>query len=157
MGGAEMFFGNLNITGGTFAPGDPATSAVMGDFTLGRNGEILLQIAGQSAFDSLAITGNLHLNGGTLDIQFIDGFVPVAGNFWNILSFTGTQDGSGFSNINFENAGSENFTAFFNGQNFEFADNTGTASTPEPSSLAMMSIAALAGLAVLAKRRWGAR
>jgi hypothetical protein len=68
---------------------------------------------------------------------------------WDILSFAGTQDGSGFSNINFENAGSEHFTAFFNGQNLEFVDNTGSVNAPEPSSLAMMSIANLAGLAPL--------
>jgi hypothetical protein len=148
------FIGNVNIMGGMFAPGDPMTSTILGDFTLGADAEILLQVAGIGDFDSLDITGSLHLNGGTLDIQFIDGFMPVAGDSWDILSFAGTQDGSGFSNINFENAGSEHFTAFFNGQNFEFADSNGSANAPEPSSLAMMSIAVLAGLAAFAKRRW---
>ncbi len=42
-------------------------------------------------FDSLAIDGDLHLDGGTLDIVFENGFLPQAGDTWNLISFTGTE------------------------------------------------------------------
>lgn len=134
------------------------TTDVLGDFTLGPGGELRLTIGGIALgeFDILDITGNLHLNGGTLDIDFINGFLPASGELWNILSFTGTEDGLGFSNVVFENAGAEQLTAFFNGQNFELADQGQAA--PEPSSLSLILVVGLAGIVILARRRgsrWG--
>jgi len=53
-----------------------------------NRGGIVLDIDGTSAglYDSLDVAGNLHLNGGTLDIVFENGFLPQAGETWNILA-----------------------------------------------------------------------
>ena len=101
-----------------------------------NRGGIVLDIDGTSAglYDSLDVAGNLHLNGGTLDIVFENGFLPQAGETWNILNFTGTGDGTGFSAVVFQNAGNEQFSEFFNGQTFEFATAQST-QTPEPPTL----------------------
>lgn len=76
-------FDNINFTG-TFSPGfSPAVVNVSND-TLADNAHLLMEIAGINTgqYDQLNITGDLQL-GGTLEIKFIDGFMPV-----NDLAFT---------------------------------------------------------------------
>ena len=145
LGGGGTIAANVVVNGGTLAPGDPTTTHIDGDLTVDADGEIVLDIDGivSGAFDSLDIDGDLHLDGGTLDIVFENGFLPQPGNTWDLLSFTGTEDGLGFGQIVFENAGNEQLGAFFNGQNFELGTQ-GAETVPEPSMLPIL-VALLAG------------
>ncbi len=146
MGGGGTIAANVIVNGGTLMPGDPTTTHIAGDLTVDANGEIVLDIDGivSSAFDSLDIDGDLHLDGGTLDIVFEDGFLPQIGDTWNLLSFTGAEDGSGFAHIVFENAGNVQLEASFNGGNFELSA-PGNEAVPEPSTLPIL-LALLAGI-----------
>ncbi len=146
LGGGGTINANVVLDGGTLAPGDPATTDITGDLTVHGGGDILLDIdgTGSGLFDSLHIAGNLHMNGGTLDIVFENGFLPQAGDTWDLLSFTGTEDGLGFGQVVFENAGNEQLDAFFNGQNFEL-ETQGAETVPEPSTLPIL-LALLIGI-----------
>jgi hypothetical protein len=152
LGGGGTIIGNVIVTGGSVVPGDPMTMDVTGDFTLDSGGAVVLEIDGTGAgqFDSLDITGNVFLNGGSLDIVFGNGFTPLTGEVWDILSFTGTESGM-FGDVVFQNAGDLQFSEVFNGQSFELTAQTASPS-PEPSTLSML-LAAFAGIAVLALRR----
>lgn len=153
LGGGGTINANVVVNGGTFAPGDPTTTDVVGDLTVNAAGEILLDIdgTGPGLFDSVNVTGNVHLNGGTLDIVFENGFVPRNGDLWNLLSFTGAEDGGGFGKIIFENAGGEQLDAFFNGHSFEIGTQNAE-ETPEPSTIPMLLVL-LAGIALWRKRQ----
>jgi hypothetical protein len=145
LGGGGTINANVVLNGGTLAPGDPTTTNITGDLTV-NGGDILLDIDGTGAglSDSLYIAGNLHLNGGTLDIVFENGFLPQAGDTWDLLSFTGTEDGLGFGRIVFENAGNGQLGAFFNGQDFEL-ETQGSETAPEPSTFLVL-LTVLAGI-----------
>ena len=139
LGGGGTINANVVLDGGTLAPGDPTTTHIDGDLAVNAAGQIVLDIdgAGAGLSDSLDIVGNLHLNGGTLDIVFENGFLPQNGDSWDLLTFTGTEDGMGFGHIAFENAGNEQLDAFFNGQGFELEAGPVQA-TPEPSTLPLL-------------------
>ena len=85
------------------------------------------------------LMANLHLDGGTLDIVFENGFLPQAGDTWNLISFTGTEDGSGFDRIVFENAGNVQLESSFNGGEFELQA-SGTEAVPEPSTFPVLLV-----------------
>jgi len=137
LGGGGTIAANVLVSGGTLAPGDPTTTHIDGSLTVDANGEIVLDIDGvlTGAFDSIDIEGDLHLDGGTLDIVFQNGFVPRSGDSWDLLSFTGTEDGSGFARIVFENAGNVALESTFNGRSFELETAGGGGEVREPSLL----------------------
>ncbi len=145
LGGGGTINANVVLNGGTLAPGDPTTTRIAGDLTVNA-GEIVLDIDGTASgtFDSVDVDGDLHLDGGTLEIVFEDGFLPQIGDTWNLLSFTGTEDGSGFAHLVFENAGNVQLESSFDGGNFEL-EASGREAVPEPSTLPIL-LALLAGI-----------
>ena len=154
LGGGGTIAANVVVNGGTLAPGDPTTTQIDGDLTFDAAGELVLDIDGiaAGAFDSLNIDGNLHLDGGTLEDIFENGFLPQSGDTWNLLSFTGTEDGSGFDRVVFENAGNAQFESLFNGGNFELQA-SGAATAPEPSTFAaLLALTAAFGFIRISKR-----
>ncbi len=146
LGGGGNIVANVVVSGGTLAPGDPTTTNITGDLTMENDGEILLDIDGTGAgmFDAIDVNGNVHLDGGTLDIVFQNGFLPQTGQSWDLLNFTGIEDGPGFGSIVFENAGNANLAAFFNGQSYEIGTQQAQAA-PEPCTFPLMA-ALLAGI-----------
>ncbi|HEX3746690.1 MAG TPA: PEP-CTERM sorting domain-containing protein [Bryobacteraceae bacterium] len=142
MGGGGTIAANVVVNGGTLVPGDPTTTHIDGDLTVDANGEIVLDIDGilAGAYDSLDIDGDLHLDGGTLDIVFQNGFLPQLGDSWDLLSFTGAEDGLGFDRILFENAGDVQFASALNDGNFVLEAASGTTGVPEPSMLPILLI-----------------
>ena len=83
------------IVGGTLAPGiTTGTLTVNGGYTQGPAGTLEIELGGTSAgqFDRLVTTASTTL-GGALHVVITNGFVPQAGNSFDILdlaTFTGT-------------------------------------------------------------------
>lgn len=82
------FIGNLTNNGGTLAPGaSPGMTAVQGDYTQTALGTLAMELGGTGAglFDTLAVSGTANL-GGTLGVGFWNGFNPMAGDSFNLIS-----------------------------------------------------------------------
>lgn len=95
-------------TGGTFNPGsDPSNFTISGNYTL-SSGKLMIDIAGISSFDQLMVGGNTSLTGGTLSLDFINGFVPANGDTFDFLQTTGSLTGN-FSSIESNLGGSYSF------------------------------------------------
>jgi hypothetical protein len=75
--------------GGTIAPGaSPGLMTVIGDFT-NASGTLRMELAGTTAaqHDKIAITGGLSA-GGILDVDFLGGYTPAAGDSFDLFDFT---------------------------------------------------------------------
>jgi fibronectin-binding autotransporter adhesin len=98
------FNGNLVNQGGKLAPGhSPGTTTVSGNYTQNA-GTLEIEIGGTSAgqADKLIITGTATL-GGALNVAVINGFVPQAGNSFDILDWA-TRSGT-FATLNLPGGG----------------------------------------------------
>jgi hypothetical protein len=93
--------GTLNVSSisfansGAVAPGAPTgVLNVTGNFPQTASGALNIGIAGRAigSFDQLNIGGGATLDG-TLNVSFVNGFVPVVGDRFQILSFA-ARDGS---------------------------------------------------------------
>ena len=121
---------NLVNSGGIINPGDPGPMDIMGDFTQTAGGTTILDIDSASLFDTLDITGSADL-GGTLELNFQDGFVPVDGEIFNLLSFTGGENGT-FSSISIEGLSGFSYTPILGSSSFSVELNANP--TPEPGT-----------------------
>jgi hypothetical protein len=82
---------DVHLDGGTLAPGNtPGTMQIDGDYLM-TDGELVIEVAGLAAgqFDVVEITGSADLLGGTILFQFIDGFLPSAGDMIEFLTAAG--------------------------------------------------------------------
>ena len=98
LGGGGRVSGNLtNASGGTVAPGASAgVLTVQGNYVQQSGSTLAIEIGGLSegqTYDVLNVTGSMTLNGGTLNVSLIDGFMPAAGNSFDILDFTSLTGG----------------------------------------------------------------
>jgi hypothetical protein len=101
LGGAGLITGNVINNGGTVAPGDPQTLTIGGDYTQEAGGNLQIDIAGTgpSGYDILLVTGKVTLLAGSeLTLDFLNGFVPVAGDTFDFLQAGGGLTG-GFSQV----------------------------------------------------------
>jgi hypothetical protein len=76
-------------------PGATGQLTINGNFTQTSQGILNMEIAGLTAatqFDQLAISGTATL-AGTLNVQLLNGFIPVSGNRFALLTF-GSHSGS---------------------------------------------------------------
>ena len=100
-------YGVVNVnTGGVYSPGNSpgistAAAVTLDSTAAGTNGSpvLAIELAGSSPgtqYDQLHVTGQLSLSG-TLQVSLINGFVPVAGQTFDILDW-GTRSGT-FSSI----------------------------------------------------------
>ena len=90
---ATTITGNLTRAGGTLTPGDTAVAGlttVSGTYTQQSGATLAIELGGTatSQFDRLSIGGTASL-AGTLTVSLISGFVPAAGNSFQILSSIG--------------------------------------------------------------------
>lgn len=87
LGGTGTIVGNL-VNSGTISPGfSPGRLTVSGDFAQLSGGALEIEIGGSAAgtdFDALVVQGAASL-GGTLRVTFIDGYVPSAGEAFNVV------------------------------------------------------------------------
>jgi T5SS/PEP-CTERM-associated repeat protein len=143
--------GSVFNHGGTVTPGD-ATGilSISGDYNQ-PSGVLLFEIdgLGPAQFDQLVISGLANITGGYIDIQFGNGFVPVAGESFDLISAAG---GLILANVTFDVTGLPSGLRFLdsvgpNGFEISFA---GGSSAPEPSGAALFVLGL--GL-ILASRR----
>ena len=137
---------------GTIYPGDPEKLTVNGSFIL-DNGKLEIAISGTGPgqSDLLDVIGNAFLVGAdTFQFDFIDGFLPQAGDLFNFMNISDGVDVSNLLGLNFLYEGigpGFETTLLFDPDTGSFtlrADNDAVP-VPEPSTLALIMI----GLGVL--------
>jgi hypothetical protein len=90
--GSGNIFGEV-VNGGVVAPGlSPGTLPISGNYTQNSTGVLQIELSSAASYDRLLVNGKASL-GGTLAVSLIDGFVPVAGNSFDILDW-GTRSGT---------------------------------------------------------------
>ncbi|MEO9021429.1 MAG: T9SS type A sorting domain-containing protein [Ginsengibacter sp.] len=101
-GNATLIVPNGLINTGTIAPGNsPGLINVTGNFANAPVGKLDIELGGNTAagvdYDLLAVSGNATIDG-TLDIATVNGFVPVAGQTFTIVT-AGAVSGT-FATVN---------------------------------------------------------
>jgi hypothetical protein len=89
--GAGTIQGNVSNAGGTVSPGSPIGVLTMtGTFTQGSGGKTSFEIGGTTLgtqFSELVVQGAATL-AGTLNITLTNGFIPVSGNTFKVLTYS---------------------------------------------------------------------
>ena len=81
------------VNSGVVTPGDaPGTDTINGSFSQTSTGELDIELGGTGAgqFGQLVVNGTATL-GGTLDVTLYDGFTPVAGDTFQIVTDVGNE------------------------------------------------------------------
>ena len=149
--GSGFLNGRLVVTGGTVCPGNsPGTLHIGGDVAF-LGGTLQLEIAGTAAglYDVLQVDGALSFAAGVvLDVAFIGGYVPHAGDSWSMLSVGGTT--TGLAGLELRLSGlPAGYTLALDGSGGLTLQ---LAAVPEPGTWLLM-LAGLIGLRALALRR----
>jgi fibronectin-binding autotransporter adhesin len=92
--------GSLTVnSGGTSSPGhSPGCLTVNGDLNETGIYQAEIQSPGQTActdFDQMVVTGNVNLTGSSLDLSFLGGYVPSAGQKFEIINNQGSNPVTG--------------------------------------------------------------
>ncbi len=156
-GGILSGFGHLQADivqdGGILSPGaSPGVFYVDGDFDELAGGHVAIEIAGLAAgseFDQLVVAGVLTL-AGDIDVTLLDGFVPQAGDRFDIFVASGGLDIAG-AHFHWTNLPPDlTFVTTVDGGAISLV----TVPVPEPSSLALATFATVATV-VLGRRGKG--
>ena len=112
LAGTGTIDGDVLNEGGNVAPGhSPGAITINGNYTQTSNGTLNMEIAGTSAgtqYDQLIINGTANL-AGTLNLTMLNGFVPKAGNNFQLLTYYSAV-GSWASYTGFDSAPGITFT-----------------------------------------------
>ena len=118
-------------SGGMVAPGGSQTLHINGNYAQNANGLLKIEVAGTdpNASGRLDITGSTTVNG-TLEIRFVNGFLPASGQVFKLFNVAGTFAGS-FAQIIFPDlrAGFQFQAEFVNGSYQITALNDGVPAT----------------------------
>jgi len=82
-------------SGGTISPGlSPGVLDITGSMALSQGSSLFMEIGGTTpgTFDQLLVTGNASL-GGSLVLDFINGYTPMPGTLFELLSASGAVTG----------------------------------------------------------------
>ena len=149
--GSGFLNGSLLMSGGKLCPGtSPGRLHISGDVAF-LGGTLQLEIAGTAAglYDVLQIEGALSFAAGVvLDVAFIGGYVPQAGDRWSMLNVGGTT--TGLAGLDLRLSGLPvGYSLALDGSG---ALTLQLAAVPEPGS-ALMMLVGLCGLVGVALRR----
>ena len=135
--------------GGEIAPGNsPGTLHIQGDLKV-VGGVLELQVAGAGAgeHDVLDVSGALSFTGGTIELSFIDGYLPRSGDSFSLIN-AASLTGLDLASISFTGlAQGFQYAVDPSGGMFTVLALNDAAPVPEPQTLALL-LAGL-GLAVL--------
>jgi T5SS/PEP-CTERM-associated repeat protein len=154
MSGSITVHGDLTNDGLLDVGGDQiGLDAIYGNLTLDPSGTIRVQVGGTdpSDYDQIMVkNGNVSL-GGTLDLEFVNGFLPKQGDQFNIFidDFSGS-----FSNVEVSGLGDWNYTVAGGPTGVTLNSMSDAVAVPEPGAPALL---ALSIPGVLWLRRRGAR
>jgi MYXO-CTERM domain-containing protein len=100
---ATTVTGNLNRAGGTLTPGDTAAAgltSISSSYTQQGGATLTMELGGTSTsqFDRVAIGGSVTL-AGTLNVTLINGFMPMWGNSFQLLTAVSGRTGT-FATVN---------------------------------------------------------
>jgi hypothetical protein len=91
-GGAATFIGDI-ANGGILSFGNSANMlTIQGNYTQTATGSLQIDVSSGASFDQLQISGTITL-GGTLQVSFLDGYIPAAGTMFDILNWSGVRTG----------------------------------------------------------------
>jgi len=113
---------------GTLVLGNGTTTAdatIAGNYTQTSTGILDVKLGGTGAgrYDSLNVTGNVSLEG-TLNVSLVNGFVPTAGDSFQIITYMGALTGD-FTTENFPTLGNGNkFTTSSGGGSYTLSVTT---------------------------------
>ncbi len=150
------------LDGGTIAPGaSPGTMTIDGDLEV-FDGILAFEIAGSAPglFDRLVVTGDLIADALSIEVTFLDGFLPMAGDAFDLLDVAGTAEvfALGGATFSFFGVPEGAATGAFDGGVFSVAAAPGdggggdpVAPIPVPAGLPMLLLA-LGGTAALRRR-----
>ena len=111
----------------------------IGNYTQGSSATLLDMISSPFLNGKFDVTGNIYLSG-ILDIELIDGFMPIYGELFTLINFSGTEYGT-FSSIIGSDMGNWNvlYNPGNNGQvDLEFIGRPTNATVPEAGSCAWL-------------------
>lgn len=102
LSGSGIIAGSLTNNGGYIVPGHSAGAiSLIGDFTQGANGTMILENGGthQGEYDRLQISGAANL-GGNLEVRNINDYTPDAADTFNPLSYSSVAGSFAFISSN---------------------------------------------------------
>lgn len=161
LSGSGTINGNV-VLGGTLAPGDaPGTLTINGTYEQTGSG-VYDELISSTANGLLSVSGSVTLDAGTsLDISLLGGFDPSNGTSFDILDY-GTESGTFTISDPFFDDGTQEWviTSYDGGaagnEIVLTAEATTPVATPEPSSLALLTIG-LGALVLFVRRETAMR
>lgn len=98
--GGSGYIGGSVLNQSTVSPGNsPGTLTIAGDYTQSSNGLLVIQIASQTVFDRLVVSGSANLDGAVL-VQYLNGYKPKRSDVFPFFTAAGGITGQ-FSQILF--------------------------------------------------------
>lgn len=131
LSGKGSIAGDVAIAGGTLSPGaSPGILKFNSDLSLDTNSILKLEIAGTTAglYDQLQVTGDLSILG-TIQVSFLNGFRPLAGNSFRFFDVQGML---AFQNASFSLPSGYTIESTGDGS-FRFV-----AAVPEPTAVSLV-------------------
>lgn len=152
IGGTGTIDANLINSGGTVGPGlSPGILSVDGNFEQTDDGTFLVEIFNDAQFDQMFATGEGRL-AGTLEIDLFAGAAFENGDVFSIMHFNDNARQSRFGEFDrISGSGSSFFDIVYGLDGITLIANRsfdGTASVPEPDSLALMVFGLVATIAI---------
>ncbi len=150
--GSGTIIGDVELYG-TVSPGNsPGVLNIDGDLNAYAGSVFQFEVAGYALFDSINITGSLNLLGATtLEIWFLDGFLPQAGDVFNLFGSAGIQGDLSLLTISFVGPWKYDAELGSTGGDIMLALVSGPHPTPIPGAIWLLGTG-LVGLIGLRKR-----
>ena len=121
---------------GTIAPGDGTTGSLLVSGNYDQTGFLDVDLDGPNSASILNVGGKALLNG-TLDVSLLDGFVPVSGETFLVMTYESTS--GGFYDIAGAGLPGDEFWNVTYGPNDLYLTVESTESTPEPATFLFLA------------------
>jgi PEP-CTERM motif len=149
--GTGNVIGQVNLTGGTVKPGDSPGVLTMGNFGLNNGGTLEIDIQSLANFGQIMSSGEVRLLG-ALDVVFLPGYTPQAGDSFDILHTSNAIKQYGWAGFIFPTLPSGLvFSVVESGNQQDVFLDINAQAVPEPSTLLLL-VTAIVALYLLRRR-----